>query len=386
MNNTLALHFAKAFYFLYYGAWAFLLPFLALYYQDLGFTGSQIGLLSSISPLVTLFAAPFWGGLADALQRHKRVLMISLAGAWLSVLGLSQAREFWLIAPAVAGYAFFSATVMPLVDNSVLTLLGDHRERYGSQRVWGAIGWGLAGPLAGWLTGFSLGWAFTGYLALVAATILVTVRLPVSGAPQRSPFWAGVRKLLSDRRWFVFLLVCFVSGAGLSVVTNFLFLYMNELKASSTVMGLALAMATISEIPVLFFSGRMLHRWGPRGLLVISLAAYVARAYGYSIASEPWQVLLIQLLHGLTFSTMWVAGVSFAAEMAPKGLGATAQGLFSSTVMGVGGITGSLVGGLLLDRFGGAGMYFWSGSAVLVGLLLFLLAGRRLSRPTPAVE
>jgi PPP family 3-phenylpropionic acid transporter len=135
----------------------------------------------------------------------------------------------------------------------------------------------------------------------------------------------------------------------------------------------------LSEIPILFFSGKMLRRWAPRGLLTISLVAYVLRAMLYTAAAAPWQVLLIQLLHGFTFSTMWVAGVSLSHQLAPEGLGATGQGLFSSTSMGLGGIVGALVGGVLLDQFGGKGMFFYAGMAVLAGLLIFLIANRVLS-------
>jgi MFS transporter, PPP family, 3-phenylpropionic acid transporter len=384
MNNTRSLHLAKSFYFFYYGAWAFFLPFLALYYQSLGFSGSQIGLLASISPLITLFAAPFWAGLADASQRHKRVLLITITGAGISVLVLALARSFWVFIPIVAAYAFFSAPVIPLVDNSVLNLLGKMRDNYGKQRLWGAIGWGLAGPTAGWVTGlFGLIWSFPGYLVLAAFALLSVWKLPVSTQREEraTPFWNGLRQLFSNGSWFLFLLVVFLSGAGLSMITNFFFLYLDNLQASNTLMGLSLTVATISEIPVLFFSGWMIRRWGPRGLMIISLAAYVVRAYGYYFAVQPWQALTLQLLHGLTFSAMWVAGVSFAAAIAPKGLGATAQGLFSSTVMGFGGIAGALIGGILLDQFGAAGMYGWSGTAVLLGLIIFIFTSRSLQQP-----
>lgn len=387
MSKITALRYARVFYFLFYAAWSFLLPFLALHYQNLGFTGTQIGILASISPLTTLLAAPFWGGLADARQSHKRILTIGMVGAGISVFLLWQVRSFWLIVPVVASYAFFSSTIMPLIDNTVLSLLGDQRDQYGKQRLWGAIGWGLAGPVAGWLTGsFGLHWSFIGYLSLLFIGLLISRSLPVIGAHSPGHFWEGVRQLLRDQRWIIFLLIAFIGGAGLSVITNFLFLYMNELHASRTVMGLSLLAATISEIPVLFFSGMMLRRWGPKGLMVISLIVYVLRSYSYAVVTAPWQVLMIQLTHGLTFSTMWVAGVSLAGEIAPPGLGATAQGIFSSTVMGFGGITGALVGGLLLDYFGGKGMYFWSGNAVLLALVIFLLMSRRLSVPVPIKE
>lgn len=381
MNLRTALNFAKSYYFLYYAAWAFFLPFLALYYQELHFTGTQIGLLASIPPLVSLFAAPFWGGLADATRRHKAVLLTTMLGGGLSVLALSQARSFWLIVSIVAVYAFFTSTIMPLVDSYVLTMLGDRRDLYGSQRLWGAVGWGVAGPIAGLLIGqYGLKWSFGGYITLIAVGLFVASMLPIIGAESRKPFWSGLRMLVTHRQLLIFLITVFISGAGLSVVTNFLFLYMEEMKAAKSIMGLALAVATVSELPVLFYSGRMLRRLGPGGLLMISLGAFVIRAYGYSVSTTEWHVLIFQLLHGLTFSTMWVAGVSFAAEIAPEGLGATAQGLFSSTVSGFGGITGSIVGGFLLDQFGGSGMFFGVGTAVLISLISFLMVNRKSNR------
>ena len=61
----------KAAYFFYYAATASLLPFIALYYAQVGLSAAQIGLLSGILPLVTLVSAPLWGALADAFRRPR---------------------------------------------------------------------------------------------------------------------------------------------------------------------------------------------------------------------------------------------------------------------------------------------------------------------------
>jgi predicted MFS family arabinose efflux permease len=82
------------------------------------------------------------------------------------------------------------------------------------------------------------------------------------------------------------------------------------------------------------------------------------------------------LLHGLTFSALWVAGVSYANEVAPKDLGATAQGLFTGMTMGLGSAGGALLGGLLYDSLGPTAMFRVAASCVLVGLLFFAVAGR----------
>ena len=48
--------FPSAYYFLFYGAFSVLLPFLAIFYKAQGLTGAQIGLLAAISPIISFLA------------------------------------------------------------------------------------------------------------------------------------------------------------------------------------------------------------------------------------------------------------------------------------------------------------------------------------------
>src|SRR5437899_11515146 len=75
---------------LFFAALACVLPFLILYYERLGFSGPQIGLLTGLSPLVTLVSAPLWTNLADVTRRHRLVvsLIILTAAVCLATLPL----------------------------------------------------------------------------------------------------------------------------------------------------------------------------------------------------------------------------------------------------------------------------------------------------------
>ena len=119
----------KTFYFFYYGAGASLFPFLALYYRELGLSGREIGWLLGLKPLVSLFSASLWGGVADATRRHLQLLLVAIGGVILSALVLSVTSELALLVPVVATFAFFMAPIMPLVDNSVVEALGENRSR-----------------------------------------------------------------------------------------------------------------------------------------------------------------------------------------------------------------------------------------------------------------
>jgi PPP family 3-phenylpropionic acid transporter len=367
----------KAFYFSYFAAMASLVPFLVLFYREVGLSASQIGLLAGLAPVVTLVSAPLWGAVADATQRHRTLMLLAIVGAIAAVTAVSQATSFGQLLALVVAYAFCVAPIMPLADNSVMHMLADRGAEYGKQRVWGAIGWGLAGFVVGVLVErLGIRVSFVAYGLWMGAGLLVVLRLPVSQAPIGVPFWRSLRALVSERRLAVFLAIALVGGLAMGSVHSFLFLYLAELGAGATLMGLSLVAATLSELPVFFYSDRLLRRFGAAGLLRTSLAASVVRLTAYWAMPAAWWVLPINLLHGLTFSALWVAGVTYANAIAPPGMGATLQGLFAGAVMGLGAAAGALIGGVLFDAIGPAAMYGFF--AVLVGaaLLLFWRFGR----------
>jgi PPP family 3-phenylpropionic acid transporter len=378
----------KSIYFLYYAAAACLMPYLTLYYAQEGMSGRQIGVLTGVVPLMTMIAAPAWSGLADATQRHRGLLLLAMILTLAGVFLLSIAPAFgWLILAAML-YAFAVAPVMPLVDNTVVAMLGERRNEYGRQRLWGAVGWGLAAPLAGVLIDRAgLGLAFYGYLLVMAGCMVAASRLPVSRATISTRFWSGVRVLLANRRWVIFLATILIGGISLTIELNFLFLFLKDLGAGQALMGLSLTFATLSELPVWFFAGRMIERWGTRRLLIVSLLACALQPLLYSLIRDPWLALPIQLLHGLAFSAMWAAGVAYAAEIAPEGLGATAQGVFTGVAMGLRSALGAVVGGVLYDSVGAVGAFRWGAVAAVIGLVFFLVMSRGSIRPgAPAGE
>lgn len=368
----------KAYYFSYYAAMAGLMPFLVLYYRQVGLNGGQIGLLAGLPPFLTWLAAPLWGALADATQRHRQLMVAANVGAIAAVLGLAQAQSLRGLLLLVMVYAIFNAPLMPLVDNSVMALLGERSADYGKQRLWGAVGWGVAGGIAGLLVDrWGISFSFFAFAVWMALGLAVALRLPISHAAIGRPFWVGLAGLLRDRRLAVFLITMLMAGIGMSTVNSFLFLYLEDLGARASLMGLSLTIATLSELPVFFFSGLLLHRWGARVLLLLSLTIFVLRLAIYAAFPLAEIVLAANLLHGLTFSASWVAGVTYANQIAPPGLGATAQGLFSGVTMGLGAALGALTGGLLYETAGPGVMYGVVAVCVAAGVLFFALAERR---------
>lgn len=370
--------------FLLFGGVALTMPFLVLFYQGLNFTGTQIGILVGLSPLLSLLSTPFWTGLADRTHQHRWVMSLALfvAAVTTAILPLLQAFVPVLLVGALL--TFFYSPVSSLADSATMYMLADQKEMYGRIRVGGTLGFGVIAILAGFLVqnyGLKFSFWMAGLVYLLA--LLVSQKLIHNPAKTAAVARLGALTLLKQRRWQLFLSLALAGGLAATVTNSYLFSYLKALGASGSLMGLSLTIGTLSEIPTFFFGNWLLKRFKARPLLNLALLITALRLLGLAFSTSPFLVLAIQLLNGVSFSAMWMAGVSYADENAPAGMSASAQGLFGSTVYGVGGAIGGLLGGVLLERFGGHGLYLFFGVVVLVIVAVVALIERGSSAQAP---
>jgi len=160
---------------------------------------------------------------------------------------------------------------------------------------------------------------------------------------------------------------------GNAVITNFLFLYLKSMGATKTLLGLTITLTVTMEIPFFFFAKQLLNRLGIRLMFVTALSAYAIRVFAYTQLTNPWWVLPVELMHGVTFSMAWAAGVSYAVQIAPAELLATAQGLWNGVLGGLGPAAGGLIGGFVYDIYGPKILFGSFGGIMIVNLIIFLL-------------
>jgi MFS transporter, PPP family, 3-phenylpropionic acid transporter len=130
-------------------------------------------------------------------------------------------------------------------------------------------------------------------------------------------------------------------------------------------------------LPIVAFGGWFLSRFGALRLIALALVVYAVRLVALSLISDPNWILPIQALHGLSYGAFLMALVTLAHRSAGREQAATAQALLTTVSFGFGSITGSLIGGALLDSVGTVGLF--QGAAVLMVITLgILLAGNRI--------
>src|SRR5262249_46225156 len=125
---------------------------------------------------------------------------------------------------------------------------------------------------------------------------------------------------------------------------------------SAATVGWLWALSVIAEVTLFWTAKRLLRHLSSPELFVLGGAAATLRWILAGLGTPLALLILVQLLHGLSFAATHLAAMTYLARRTPPGLTATAQVL---QAIAVGVATGlvTLASGGLYERFGGAGFF-----------------------------
>lgn len=294
--------------------------------------------------------------------------------------------QFWLFFLLMIISWVSMAVVVSVGDAICFEMLGDQSSHFGYQRLWGTIGWGIFAIISGLLVDeFSKGLTQKNYtvvfylmLVMLLFDVIVSSRLKHSQTKLSTNIVRDVGKLLSELRIVIFILWCIAVGLSTGLQWNFLFWHLEDLATSQgcemlqwikTIEGLVMGVQCFGgELPFFFLSGRILRKIGHIHAMSLVLFAFGVRFLIYSILTNPWWCLPVELFQGFTFGLFYATMASYASIVAPPGTEATVQGTVGAVFEGIGVSVGSLLGGVLFDKVHGATTFRIYG---IVSLVLF---------------
>ncbi|KAL6115140.1 mfsd6 [Pungitius sinensis] len=323
---------------------------------------------------------------------------------------------FLLILLVIIVGEFFSAPTLTIVDTVTLQNLGKARDRYGLQRMWGSLGWGMAMLLVGiWsdhtyftvaisglgclvpdfrLHNYQIAFIAFGVLMVVAFVVATQFHFdeggggrrpppppPEGAAPEAAPpeaappefHYGDLLKLLCSVRYSSVLFVAWFMGFCYGFVFTFLYWHLEDLRGTATLFGVCSVLSHASELATYFSSHKFIELVGHVRVLYIGLACNTARYLYISYLKNAWTVLPLEVLQGVTHASVWAACISFLSAAVPPDLRTSAQGILQGLHLGLGRGCGAMVGGVFVNYFGAAAAFRGIGMASLVILLVFAL-------------
>lgn len=309
-----------------------------------------MGTLGAASPLAAVAGAPILGLVVDRYPTlRKRITVASFLCAWamfamLPIIAIfARDHAYALSLTFIVLASAISSSAGSLLDAYAIEAVAQNH--YGNLRVFGALGYGLACGLVGVLTQlFDVAdkplWVT--YLVhfgpnivtnAVGLACVILLREPGSTAPaalspsssvhsesealrgvQSEPEDAGTTAAQAVPRSLAraallallpFALIIFLCGSAMGTVATFLFFQIGALRGGTQlVMGISVLVTTLFEIPVFLVSERLLSRYGPDAMLVLSLGAYSVRFASYWLLGwwqpvpSAWLIMIPEALHG----------------------------------------------------------------------------------------
>jgi len=386
-----SLRLARLYYFLLYGGGGFVSPFLNLFYVHQGLSGTQIGTVTSIGASITLIAAPFWAH-RNAHWRSPRVaLQIFVVLNALSLLWISQQTLFWGVAIATIFRALFTSSIFPLSDSMALTVSKARHTGFGSIRVWGSFGWVVFVPLSGWLVQqTSLQTSLIGAFVVlcVASLILFPIgarnfTVPVVSDESPPRFRLVVSKLLRNRSLLGVAAMIAIVGIANSGVAQFENVYMQQLGASNSLIGIINILSALVEIPCMLWADRLARRRGPYLLLLMAMLIFAGTRLLVLLVPSIPTIMVTEAFTGVSYSFYTVGLVHFISEATTAHETRTVLALYTVTLANLVSILSSPITGFVFDHLGARSLYLIAGVGYLLAWVGLQTLRQRAEPQTP---
>lgn len=358
--------------FFIWGAW---FVTLGTYLGSIDFTGSQIGytyLMNNIAAIVSPF---FVGMIADRFFSSEKVMAV------LHILGgvvIYFAAGITSVTPLILGLLLYNLLYMPTV--ALANAISFHQmeapdAQFPKVRVWGTIGWIIAGLLITFIQfNFYQKIEASSLPMKIAAIASILLGLYAFTLPHTPPQKSGQKvtfgdiigvkalRLMKEKNFLIFVISSLLICIPLAFYYNFTNMFLNDLGMSG-VAGKQ-SMGQMSEVIFMLLMPWFFKRLGVKKMLLVGMLSWILRYILFAngnIGAMVWMLYLGILLHGICYDFFFVTGQIYVDKKASKDIRASAQGFYALITYGIGIGLGSMVSGQIVDLFTSQGNKDWTG-------------------------
>src|SRR5688500_11807705 len=322
----------------------------------------------TVNPIAAI-AAPFFVGLvADRFFPTERVFgILHLLGGVLLLAAPQTVGNSTLFIVMLLLYNLCYMPTIALSNSLAFHNIADQEKQFPRIRVWGTIGWIIAGlfisfGLAKFVTGVRPEQtALPLYTAGVASLVLAAFSFTLPHTPPpargqavsaRSVIGLDAFQKLGSRAFYVFIISALLLCIPLAAYYNFTQLYLATARVEN--IAATQTLGQVSETVFMFLMPFFFVRLGVKKMLLAGMASWVLRYVLFSFGAPDaiyWMIVGGILLHGLCYDFFFVTGMIYVDKKSTSAIRGQAQGFFVFVTYGVGMLIGAQVAGNVYNRF-----------------------------------
>ncbi|MGB3079482.1 MAG: nucleoside permease [Saprospiraceae bacterium] len=332
--------------------------------QALSSEGFQIAAAYSTQSLGAIIAPFIIGLIADRYFAAQRILgFLHIVGAILLFM-VARADSFSGFYPYILAYMILYMPTLALVNSVSFRQMNNPSKQFASIRVWGTIGWIVAGLIIGYV----MKWETKGllrdtfYMASGVSAFLGFFSFLLPDTPPRGNtgtkpslreiLGLDALNLLKDKNFLWF----FIASILICIPLAFYYQNANMFLNATGIDNAAgiMSFGQVSEVAFMLLLPLFFKRFGLKITLLVGMAAWAVRyllfAYGDS-GQGAWMLLLGILMHGVCYDFFFVSGQIYTDIKAGEKIKSSAQGLITLATYGLGMFIGFWLAGNIYNKF-----------------------------------
>ena len=336
--------------------------------NSLSTTGAETALAYSTQSWGAIIAPFIIGMIADRYFNAERILgFLHLVGAIL-MYQMAQSTDFSQFYPYVLGYMILYMPTLALVNSVSFNQMTDPAKQFSFVRVFGTIGWIVAGLLISFLQwdteeGIASGLLRNTFLMTSGASLLLGIfsfTLPKTPPKVDKSDKVSISdvlglealKLLKDRNFFIFFTASVLICIPLAFYYQHAGQFLGEIGMANP--AAKMTIGQVSEVLFMLLLPVFFKKFGFKRTILFGMLAWTVRylLFAYGNAGELAFMLLIGIaLHGICYDFFFVSGQIYTDSKAGAKYKSAAQGLITLATYGVGMLIGFWVAGMITDEF-----------------------------------
>ncbi|MCL4708798.1 nucleoside permease [bacterium] len=348
--------------FFIWGAW---FVTLGTYLREINFTDGQVGNTYMMNNIAAIIAPFFVGMIADRYFASQKVMsVLHLLGGVFMFLATGIKDPGTLI-PTLLLYNLCYMPTLALVNAVSFHQMENPGTQFPKVRVWGTIGWIVAGLVIGFvLSSETMNAEKTELPMKMAAAASILMGLYSFTLPNTPPKNIGkgvsvgevlglkALRLLKERNFLIFVLSSLLISIPLAFYYNFTNPFLNDLKVEGAAAKQTLGQ--MSEVVFMVLMPFFFARLGVKKMLLVGMLAWVARYALFASGADPiviWMLYAGIILHGVCYDFFFVTGQIYVDKKASTDIRASAQGFIALITYGVGIGLGSWLSGKIVEAY-----------------------------------
>ena len=349
------------FQFFIWGAWFVTMgTFLS---QEFNSTGSELSLAYETQSIGAIIAPFIIGLIADKYFAAQKVLgTIHLFGAFL-LYNAGVSENFSHFYPYILIYMLLYMPTLALANSVAFRQMKDPSKEFAPIRIFGSIGWIIAGLLIGYFSWESLNTLKnTFYMSSFVSLILGVYSFTLPNTPPiieknknktiSQIIGLDALKILNDKAYLVFFIASILICIPLAFYYQHANQFLNEIGMEAAAAKMTLGQ--ISEVLFLSLLPFFIKRFGFKSTLIVGIFAWGLRYLLFSLGADginSWMLILGIILHGICYDFFFVSGQIYTNLKCKPEYKSSAQGLITLATYGLGMLIGFRIAGYLTDLY-----------------------------------